>query len=143
MKQMQDQFNSLMAQSNFYAGRSAAMTQRPELYKGIERDVEGTIQNAWRFGRLDAPSMLDPETWHTAAWAIRGRKDGWKNPATAPASGTAPAFNETPQGGRLQQPETKTYRVAKTDANLDEEKMRVGLGISEKDAAEILEDLNK
>jgi hypothetical protein len=139
LQQIQNQFNSIMAQSNFFNGRSTAMAQRPDLYKGIEREVESTMQNAWRYGTINAASLVDPETWHTAAWAIQGRKQGFKNPANAPASGTAPAFNETPQGGRLQQPTPKTFRIAKTDANLDEEKMRIGLGFSEKETAELLE----
>lgn len=132
------QFRGQLAQSNFYAGRNTAMSQRPDLYKGIEREVESTIQNAWRNGGLNEASMLDPETWHTAAWAIQGRKQGFKVAPQAPASGTAPAFNETPQGNRVQQPEPRQIRISNADANIDVEKMRVGLGFSEEETAELL-----
>jgi hypothetical protein len=59
------------AQVNYLEGREAAMGQNPELFEGIEADVETAIRQSFA-SRIISPAMLrSPKTWNMAAKVLR------------------------------------------------------------------------
>jgi hypothetical protein len=69
MRQAQE--NARDAQAGFENAKKVAYRDNPELFKGIERDVEGQLFQAWKMGAADKRMLGDPQTFVAAATLVR------------------------------------------------------------------------
>jgi len=104
-------------QDRYLNGMERAMTERPDLFKGVEKEVQQGIQMAYRSGKLNSESLRDPETWFAAAILMHAKKTGYKFPAQAGM--TAPQ-GEMPSGNRIPGGQTQSdNRIVTVDKDLD------------------------
>lgn len=125
------------AQIAFQSGKREAYQGNKELFDGIERDVEGFLWNQARTGQIHPRLLGDKNTWVNIAQGIRlmrGETDLLIPKKTQPMRA---ADMETP--GRVKRD------VEDGDVYLDEEERELAksLGISDKEALEILRSENK
>jgi len=71
--------NAWESQAAFERGKRTAYEKDPALYRGIERDIETALFNAWKAGAATKETLENPKTWRTAAIYLRddrGELDG-------------------------------------------------------------------
>ena len=90
------------SEAAFNRTKPMAYSQEPELYRGIEREVENGLFNAWKGGSITKDSLSDPRIWHMAAVVIReGRGEGELIPRKRQVS--APASEKPSQARRTEE----------------------------------------
>jgi hypothetical protein len=86
-----------IAPQKFEEGKRRAYEQNPELFKGIEQEVENTMRGLYEQGKgqqfrlVTADSMGNPLQWEQLAMNIKFQKEGMKafqQPATKPVNVT-------------------------------------------------------
>ncbi|MCK9597890.1 MAG: hypothetical protein M0R06_02545 [Sphaerochaeta sp.] len=63
------------AQINYIEGRDAALNQNPDLFGGIEADVEQAVRNSVKQGIITPAMLRSPRTWIRAAQVLRLERD--------------------------------------------------------------------
>lgn len=63
-----------VGQSNFVRGYQGAVKTNPDLFKGIDEVIAGSILESFRAGKLGANDLGNPDIWESLAVAYR-----WKN----------------------------------------------------------------
>lgn len=120
------------AQLNYNAGKDVAVKSNPRLFEGIERETEAGVQMAYRNYGLHPSLLRDPKTWERVAQNIRlerGEFDRLQKPSVQPPQ---PSHSAVPN---------QTRASAQVGVELDDDARQLAkvLGVSEKDAKEIIE----
>lgn len=120
------------AQIAFQAGKRDAYQGNKELFDGIERDVEGFLWNQARSGQIHPRLLGDKQTWVNIAQGIRlmrGETDMLMPKKTQPM-----------RAADMETPSRTKHDIEEGDVYLDDEERELAknLGISEKEALEIL-----
>lgn len=122
--------DALDAQAAFEAGKKEAFKQNPELYRGLEKDLEWQFFNGWKNGTVDKRTLADPSNWEALAVVMRHQKGDLAN-VMSRKTVTAPRM-ETPTSRRMAEAEDDdTFQLTREDRDLMERS-----GLSEKEYRE-------
>ncbi len=139
IQQLRKDMEANQAMNNFYAGKQIAESKRPDLFKGIENEVDQALQIAWRNGSLAATSLLDPETRYLAASAIRAKKSGYQQWGGGGGfTPVTPSSLETPMGVKPPENEERPITIIDEDETIDTDKMIAGLGFTKDKAMKLM-----
>jgi len=124
------------AKSNFYEGKAAALSGNPELYEGIEKQVEAAVYQGYRAGLINYRKLNKPKTWERVAKLIHmdaGNLDALKK-TIEPMKPTV-----------TEDPTSTTKKTKEPSYDFDEKSRRImkDFGMDEEEAVKRLEDLKK
>jgi hypothetical protein len=119
------------ARLNYESGKDAALKSNPRLFEGIEPLVEQAVQTAYRQYGLHPAALRDPKTWERVAVNLRWERGESDRIAKQSVQPPQPSHTAVPN----------PTRTAKAGIELDDDTRRLAkdLGLSEKEAKEILE----
>jgi len=99
-KQYQQQQEHYEATQNFMRGRSAAIQRNPELYEGIEKEVENAVWQGYRGGIVSKWDLSNETAWEDTAWLIHKRNKNWDKLVPPKQPPVSPTQTDTPGGIR-------------------------------------------
>lgn len=134
------------AQANYAEGRSMSMKRNPELYKGIEREVEDAVYEGFQRGHAKLNDLKSPDAWDIVAKMIHLRDNrierlqpaavqpvetiGGQLPTPAPPGTTEKPFTDLDYTDRETQKMVEQYDLTKEEAEkiIKSEQERVAKG---------------
>lgn len=97
------------ASMNFATGRSRSMKDNPELFKGIERQLEQGMWGYYQKGNVTADELRDSKTWENGARMIHMANEDYDRivpPKVTPVSSTP---TEKPNTAKAELPEDEVH----------------------------------
>jgi hypothetical protein len=131
------------ASMNFATGRGKAMENNPELFRGVEREVEQGMWQYYKSGRISADELRDPESWENGARIFHLSKKDWDRiapPKVEPVSSTP---TEKPNAAKVTSPEEGVSRMELDDFGKEMLDHAVKSGIDEKEFYKQVKEMKK
>jgi hypothetical protein len=103
------------ASMNFATGRSKAMKDNPDLFRGIERQLEQGMWGYFQKGNVTSDELRDPETWENGARMIHLANKAYDRivpPKVEPVSSTP---TEVPSAAKPNLPEDEVPNIELDD----------------------------
>jgi hypothetical protein len=121
-KEYEKQVQFETAKRNYMSGYNRAIKSNPDIYDGIQKDVQDIMYTSFASGRLNAEDLADERVWEKTAqlvWLDKGNFDKLVKkpiePVKAMDTGNIPnPIRETPAGGNKSYNfDEKTYELMK------------------------------
>jgi len=99
------------ASMNFATGRSKSMQDNPELFKGIEKQIENGMWQYYKSGRVSADELRDPETWENGARILHMANKDWDRIVPPKVVPVSPTETEIPGAANKNLPEEEAPKL--------------------------------
>lgn len=126
------------AKSNYAEGRSLSMKRSPELYRGVEREVEDAVYEGYMRGHAKIHDLRNPDAWDIVAKMIHlrdNRIDRLQSSRIKPVETVGGELPTPARPGTTEKPFTGLDYTSK-----EVQKMMDGYGLTKEDAEQIVKE---
>jgi hypothetical protein len=114
-KKMAEEREYKEATVNYAGGRNAALKSNPDLFRGIERQVEQGVWQAYQGKWVGAHDLKDPKTWENAARLIHMNNEDYDRLVPPKVNPVPPTPTERPGATKTEPPEEEAPHLELDD----------------------------